>query len=166
MLDKSTLSIGVVGRAIADTRESGKEGGLGGRTMPDGDIAVFPMLLDQLPGGTSCSCKTSFFRSHRFLPGFAFLEDEHCHICASPILHVFVPIRGVHVIRAEVQTCSPHVPTLLGWRILHFCAGGSFTSVGGELFRTSRSRSGLKYLHRSVFWLEENAAYHFSNLVT
>ena len=96
-----------------------------------------------------------FFRSHQFCTIqneiFAFLKGGHCHICAAPILHVFVPIRGVHVIRGEVQTCWPRVPTLLS---VENCSYSPPTEVT------------FQYLPPSIFWLEENASYHFSNLVT
>ena len=104
MLDKSTLS--VVGgeglltqesQASSDKRGSGGAGS--GSDNAGGDIAVYPMLLDQLPGGT-CSCcksfKSSFFHiDFALVQIFAFLEDGYCHIYASPILHVLVPIRTV-----------------------------------------------------------------------
>ena len=61
MLDKSTLSMVVVG--IADAGESGKRGPAGADNA-GGDIAVYPMLLGQLPRercSRFCSFKTHIF---------------------------------------------------------------------------------------------------------
>ena len=136
------------GRAQARRDKGGWVGGrAAGLDNAGGDIAVYPMLLGQLPGETCSSCK-SFKSSFVHHIDFAsvlnpwYLLSWHCHICASPILLVLVPIRGVHVIRGE------------GANLLGACS------------YTLQTEVTFQYLPPSIFWLEENASYHFSNLVT
>ena len=125
-----------------------------GRTMPEGISLCIRCCWISSPEKHAPAAKVLSFTSILHNPKyeiFAFLKGGHCHICAAPILHVFVPIRGVHVIRGEVQTCWPRVPTLLS---VENCSYSPPTEVT------------FQYLPPSIFWLEENASYHFSNLVT
>ena len=108
--------------------------------MARGDIGVYPMLLGQLPGAGPLLAKDCFFfaQNDKNHP----LEKRQSQSCAILILAVLAPIRDVHVILGE------------GANLLDACSHTLSDEVMSE------------YLSPSIFRLEENAAYHFSNLVT
>ena len=91
--------------------------------------------------GWTTSCKRLFFsaQNDKNHP----LEKRQSHSCAILILPVLAPIRDVHdVILGE------------GANLLDACS------------HTLPDEVTFEYLSPSIFRLEENAAYHFSNLVT
>ena len=107
--------------------------------MARGDICVYPMLLGQLPAAGPLLAKDCFSaQNDKNHP----LEKRQSHSCAILISPVLAPIRDVHVILGE------------GANLLDACSHTLSDEVMSE------------YLSPSIFRLEENAAYHFSNLVT
>ena len=108
--------------------------------MAGGDIGVYPMLPGQLPGAGPLLAKDCFSaQNDKNHP----LEKRQSHSCAILILPVLAPIRDVHdVILGE------------GANLLDACS------------HTLPDEVTFEYLSPSIFRLQENAAYHFSNLVT